>query len=164
MFARILSLALTAVAVIPADAAEMKAEEARHFVAGKAFAFNCFEGTRGAGRIYNDGSVAGSIQFAGEGPVRYVRLPPGTLRIRGESVCASVKGLFFEPCFNLEKTTETSFRGAVSGLGFAYCDFRRQGVRRPEMVRTRARIRKRHQPTETVKVEPAALSLRPSAD
>jgi len=34
-----------------------------------------------------------------------------------------VKGAFFNPCFNLNKTSERSFRGAVSGFGFAYCDF-----------------------------------------
>ena len=29
----------------------MSAEEARQFIAGKYFAFTCFDGTRGAGRI-----------------------------------------------------------------------------------------------------------------
>ena len=32
----------------------------------------------------------------------------------------------FEPCFNLNKTDAKSFRGAVSGMGFAYCDFTRR--------------------------------------
>src|SRR5258708_33334939 len=52
---------------------------------------------------------------------RTVSLPPGTLRVRGEAVCASLQGMLFEPCFYLEKTTERSFRG--SWVGFAYCDF-----------------------------------------
>ncbi len=33
----------------------------------------------------------------------------------------------FEPCFNLDKKDDRSFRGSVSGMGFAYCDFRHQG-------------------------------------
>src|SRR5690606_39405580 len=99
---------------------------ARRFVVGKMLAFNCFEGTRGAGRIHADGSVSGSIQFRGQGPVRHVRLPKGTLQVKGEAVCASLKGMYFEPCFNVVKTDRVSFRGSVSGLGFAYCDFTRR--------------------------------------
>ena len=41
---------------MPAQAGDMRADEARRFVAGKLFAYSCFEGTRGAGRIFNDGS------------------------------------------------------------------------------------------------------------
>jgi hypothetical protein len=57
---------------------------------------------------------------------RTVSLPPGTLRVRGEAVCASLQGMLFEPCFYLEKTTERSFRG--SWMGFAYCDFSVAGM------------------------------------
>jgi hypothetical protein len=110
-----------------AFAGEMKAEEARKFVVGKLFSFTCFEGTRGAGRIYADGSVAGQIQFRGQGAVRFASLPANTLRVKGENVCATVKGLPIEPCFNLNKTSEKTFRGSVWGLGFAYCDFTRKG-------------------------------------
>ena len=114
-------------ASIPAFAEEMRAEEARRFVVGKLFSFKCFEGTKGAGRINADGSVIGTVQFTGNGPVRWAQLPPGTVKVKGESVCASVKGLFFEPCFNLQKTDNNSFRGSISGLGFAYCNFQRRG-------------------------------------
>jgi hypothetical protein len=41
-------------------------------------------------------------------------------------VCASLQGIPFEPCFNLDKTNDQSFRGSVSGFGFAYCDFTRR--------------------------------------
>jgi hypothetical protein len=95
-------------------------------VTGKLFAFNCFDGSRGAGRIYSDGSIIGTIQVRGAGPVRSVWLPAGTLVVKGDAVCASVKGMPFEPCFNLNKMDERSFRGSVSGLGFAYCDFTRR--------------------------------------
>ena len=99
------------------------------------FSYTCFEGTRGQGRVHPDGSVVGSVQFRGEGPTRYAALPPGTLRVKGESVCASLRGLPIEPCFNLERTSEVSFRGSVSGLGFAYCEFtRNQG--RAHIVRS----------------------------
>ena len=122
-------------AALPAFAGEMSADEARRFVIGKMFAYNCFEGTRGQGRVLPDGSVVGSIQFQGSGQVRYAMLPAGTLHVKGEAVCASVRGLPIHPCFNLERTGESSFRGSVSGLGFAYCEFtRNQG--REHMVRS----------------------------
>jgi hypothetical protein len=105
----------------------MNAQDARHFVIGKLFSYTCFEGTRGAGRIYSDGSVAGTIQIRGAGPVHHVRLPANTLREKGGSVCASVRGLPFQPCFTLNKTSHTSFRGSIYGLSFAYCEFHRRG-------------------------------------
>src|SRR5262249_34707660 len=113
----------------PTIAAELKAEEAKRFIAGKHFAYTCFEGTTGAGRIFSDGSVAGSIQIRGDGPVRYVVLPAGTLRIKGDSYCATVHGLPFEPCFNVDKTSHQSFRGSIWGFPFAFCDFTRRSAR-----------------------------------
>lgn len=113
-------------AAVPAMAGEMSAEEARRFVIGKIFNYTCFEGTRGTGRVYADGSVVGSIQFQGSGPVRYAMLPANTLRVKGAAVCASLRGMPVEPCFNVSKLDANSFRGAISGLGFAYCDFTRQ--------------------------------------
>ncbi|MDI4232015.1 hypothetical protein AAFX91_38205 [Bradyrhizobium sp. 31Argb] len=125
----------------PALAGSMSAEEARRFVAGKVFAFTCFDGTRGAGRILDDMGAAGSIQFSGSGPIRHVRLPGNTLQVRGQAVCASLKGLPFEPCFNLDKRDDRSFRGSVSGMGFAYCDFRHQGGQQMLLARAVARPR-----------------------
>src|SRR5260370_9678804 len=92
------------------------------------------------GRIYGDGSVIGTVQLNGSGPLKSVWLPAGTLRVKGNAICASLKGMSFEPCFNISRTGAESFRGAVNGLGMvAYCDFtRRAGV--------------------------AALRLRPSSD
>ncbi|HEY6258162.1 MAG TPA: hypothetical protein VIY51_20465 [Xanthobacteraceae bacterium] len=119
----------------PAMAEQLNVDAARQFVLGKLFAFNCFEGTRGLGRIYSDGSVAGNVQFGGSGPLRYVVLPAGTVHAQGEAVCASVNGIPFQPCFNVDKTDPQSFRGSVSGLGFAYCDFTRRNTK-PTMVRT----------------------------
>jgi hypothetical protein len=116
-------------AAVPAAAEEMSPEEARRFVVGKQFTYTCFEGTTGAGRIQADGSVAGYIRVGGKGQHRYVTLPANTLRVKGASVCASVRGMPFEPCFNLKKTSHASFRGSVSGLGFAYCDFNRRNAR-----------------------------------
>src|SRR5499433_1167707 len=123
------SIALTAglLAALPAMAGEMGADEARRFVIGKMFSYTCFEGTRGQGRANPDGSVAGTVQFQGAGAVRYAHLPPNTLQVRGESVCATLRGMLFQPCFNLERTSDNSFRGSISGLGFAYCEFTRYG-------------------------------------
>src|SRR3954463_14494718 len=122
MLARFLLGTVTAGAVIaPALAGSISADEARKFVAGKVFAFTCVDGTRGAGRLLDDMGASGAVQFSGSGPVRHVRLPGNTVQIRGQSVCASIRGMPFEPCFNLDKKDEVSFRGSVSGMGFAYC-------------------------------------------
>jgi hypothetical protein len=145
MLARFVLGALTAAAVIaPALAGQMTADEARRFVAGKVFAFTCFDGTRGAGRILDDNGAAGAVQFSGAGPVRHLRLPGNTLQIRGQAVCASIRGIPFEPCFNLDKKDERSFRGSVSGMGFAYCDFHHQGAAQMLMARAVARPRSLH--------------------
>lgn len=127
---RAVAVLIGLVVAVPALAGEeMSAREARHFVVGKVFSYSCFEGSRGQGRVFANGAVVGSIQFQGEGRVHYAALPAGTLRVKGERVCASLRGLPFEPCFNLEKTGEDSFVGSISGLGFASCTFTRRHVR-----------------------------------
>ena len=112
-----LTALLGVLATASALAQEMNGEQARRFVADKLFAFTCVDGSRGSGRIYADGSVIGNIQSNGSGPVRPVGLPRGTVRIKGEAVCASLKGLAFEPCFALIRTSNRSFRGSVNGMG-----------------------------------------------
>ncbi|MGB6395157.1 MAG: hypothetical protein WBF73_05690 [Bradyrhizobium sp.] len=150
MLARFVLGAVTAGAVIaPALAGMMTADEARRFVAGKVFAFTCFDGTRGAGRFLDDMGVAGAVQFSGSGPVRHLRLPGNTLQIRGQAVCASIRGLPFEPCFNLDRKDDRNFRGSVSGMGFAYCDFHHQGAAQMLMARSVARPRSLHRPEQT---------------
>ncbi|GLH80606.1 hypothetical protein SSBR45G_55150 [Bradyrhizobium sp. SSBR45G] len=143
MLARFLLGTVTAGAMVaPALAGSMTADEARKFVSGKVFAFTCVDGTRGAGRILDDMGATGAVQFSGSGPVRHIRLPGNTLQIRGQNVCASIKGMPFEPCFNLDKKDDRSFRGSVSGLGaFAYCDFQHQGGATMLMARAVARPR-----------------------
>ena len=123
--ARYASLVAALLAAGPAVAEPLDADAARRFVVGKQFAFTCFDGTRGAGRIFADGSVMGTIQVRGSGPARSVWLPAGTLRIKGNAVCGSLRGIPIEPCFDLDKTDDQSFRGSVSGLNFAYCEFTR---------------------------------------
>jgi hypothetical protein len=151
MLVRFMWGALTAGAMVaPALAGQvMSAEEARKFVSGKVFAFTCFDGTRGAGRVLDDGGAAGAVQFSGSGPVRHIRLPGNTLQVRGQAVCASIKGIPFEPCFNLDKKDERNFRGSVSGMGFAYCDFRHQGAAQMMMARAVARPRSLRPPEQT---------------
>jgi hypothetical protein len=158
MLVRIVLGAVTAGAVIaPALAGQMmNADEARKFVAGKVFAFTCFDGTRGAGRVLDDMGAAGAVQFSGAGPVRHMRLPGNTLQVRGQAICASIKGIPFEPCFNLDKNDERSFRGSVSGMAFAYCDFRHQGAAQMLMARAVARPRSLHPPERTGSVEVSA--------
>jgi len=142
MLARfVLGTLIAGATVLPALAGAMTAEEARKFVMGKVFAFSCVDGTRGAGRLLEDMGASGAVQFSGSGPVRHIRLPGNTVQIRGQAVCAAIKGMPFEPCFNLDKKDDVSFRGSVSGLGFAYCDFRHQGGTQMLMARAVARPR-----------------------
>ena len=113
-------------AAAPAGAGELKPEEAKRFIAGKYFSYSCFEGTAGAGRINADGSVVGTIQVRGSGPLRLIALPTGTIKVQPDSICASLRGMLFQPCFTIEQTDPRSFRGSLAGLGFAYCDFTRR--------------------------------------
>jgi hypothetical protein len=129
MLARNIITVAGIVAALPAWAGELKPEEAKHFIAGKHFSYTCFEGSSGAGRINPDGSVAGTIQVRGAGPVHFVTLPTGTIRVQPDSICATVRGLPFQPCFAVHQTDARSFRGSISGLGFAYCDFTRRNPR-----------------------------------
>jgi hypothetical protein len=114
-------------AVSSAQAQTMTAEQAKEFVSGGLFSYRCFDGTNGGGRIFSDGSAVGSIRVTGRGQTRYMQLPPNTLYLAGSQVCARLKGLPFEPCFNLTKTGSDSFRGSISHMGFMYCDFHRGG-------------------------------------
>jgi hypothetical protein len=127
------------VMVAPAAAEEMSFEQAHHFAIGKLFAVSCFDGTRAIGRIYSDGSVIGTVQFRATGPERSGWLPAGTLKVKGEAVCASLKGLPLEPCFELRRTSDHSFRASVLGLDTAYCDFTRHLDRETDFARTDGR-------------------------
>jgi len=161
MLARWVLGAITAGAIVtPALAGMMTADEARRFVAGKVFAFTCFDGTRGAGRILEDMGAAGAVQFNGSGPIRHIRLPGNTLQIRCQAVCASLRGVPFEPCFNLDKRDDRSFRGSVSGIGFAYCDFRHQGGQQMLMARAVARPHSMHRSEVTGSTETREMSAR----
>jgi hypothetical protein len=148
MIARFAVAMVALLAAGSASAETMNPDTARRFVAGKLFAYNCFDGTRGAGRIFADGSVVGTIQVRGGGPMKSVWLPAGTLRVKGGTYCAALPGSVIEPCFNLDRTDDQSFRGSVTGLGFfMYCDFtRRMGV---------ARMSPRRHAPELAKSEPA---------
>ena len=153
ILARLAIVVAALVAAVPVSAQTMNADAARRFVVGKLFAFNCFDGSRGVGRIYGDGSVIGTMQYRGSGPTRSVWMPAGTLKVKGEAVCAALKGMPFEPCFTLTRTSEHSFRGAVSGFGFAYCDFTRRSA--PPM-RTSSAWRAR--PSQPTSLEPGSVA------
>jgi hypothetical protein len=129
MWTRSILTVATLAAAAPAVAGELRPEEAKHFIAGKHFAYTCFEGTTGAGRINADGSVVGTIQIRGSGPVHFVTLPVGTIQVQSTSICASLRGIPFQPCFAVNQTDSRSFRGSLSSFGFAYCDFTRRSVR-----------------------------------
>jgi len=119
---------LGAAVLAPAAAAEMRPEEAKRFIAGKLFSYTCFDGTRGAGRIQADGSVAGTMQV-NSGRVKFVTLPAGTIKLTSNSICASLPHALIQPCFNVERTSPNSFRGSLKTFSFAYCDFVRHNPR-----------------------------------
>ncbi|MCK0206942.1 hypothetical protein MWN33_02725 [Starkeya koreensis] len=144
----------------PASADTLSAAEAQRFVMGRTFSYTCYEGTVGSGRIMPDGSVAGTIQMHGKGNARFVTLPAGTIMVRGESVCAKLKGMAFQPCFDLEKTSEVSFRGNLAGANRLWCEFKRGGSGRTRLA-DRSAPRKPAR-TETAQVE--ALPLEAPAD
>ena len=106
-----------------AVAEELGPEQARAFVVGKLFAYSCFDGTAGMGRIMADGSVVGTITPGGRGETKFATLPPGTIKSDGNSVCADLHGLPIEPCFKVQRIDHQSFRGSIAGLDFAYCAF-----------------------------------------
>jgi hypothetical protein len=126
---------------VPASADELRANEARQFIAGKHFYYTCFDGTTGAGRIHADGSVVGYIRVAGQSAPRYVAMPAGTLRVQGDRYCAQVRGMPFSPCFNVTRTSHYSWRGSISGLSFAYCNFTRRSTRADLVRRAPMRLR-----------------------
>jgi len=136
----------------PAMAGELTPDEARRFVAGKLFSYSCFDGTTGLGRIQADGSVIGTLQARG-GLLRQVALPTGTIKVSSDSICASVRGALFQPCFNVTQTSASSFRGSIAGFGFAYCDFVHRNPRH-ELARPEARPHAIH----------SAVVLRPSRE
>jgi hypothetical protein len=146
MVARYAIAIVALLASTPVFAESLDVAAAQRFVLGKLFAFACFDGSRGAGRVYGDGSVIGTIQLHGSGPIYSVWLPAGTLKIKGETVCASLDGIPFEPCFDLNRTDDQSFRGSVTGMDFAYCDF----TRHPEINGRTAHLR----PSEPLSLDP----------
>ena len=109
--------------IASATAEELSPEDARSFVVGKLFAYTCFDGTAGMGRVFADGSVVGTIRPLGRGEVRFAALPAGTLQVKNGAMCAHLNGLPIEPCFRVQRIDHHRFRGTISGLGFAYCDF-----------------------------------------
>ena len=139
-------------------AEELGPEQARAFVVGKLFAYTCFEGTSGVGRIYSDGSVVGTIKIRGQGQTRFAALPAGTIRVDGGSMCAHLAGMPFTPCFRVEKIDYHSFRGSLSGLSFAYCDFYQHNPR----GRLMSSSAEQPTTTETTPIANARPALRPS--
>jgi hypothetical protein len=151
MLFRVAVACLCVVGVTSALAEDLTPQQARAFIAGKLFAYNCFDGTNGVGRIFADGSIIGTIRLPGSNMVRFATLPPGTIKVTANSVCAHLPGLPIEPCFRVQKIDYRSFRGSISGLGFAYCDF---SQRNPRAALTR---RATPQASET-----AAATMRPA--
>jgi hypothetical protein len=129
------------VGAVAALAEDLGPEQARAFVVGKLFAYTCFDGTAGMGRIFADGSVVGTIRPGGRGEARFAALPAGTLKVDGSAMCAHLTGLPIEPCFKVQKIDYHSFRGTVSGLGFAYCDFYQHNPRAELIARAPAPLR-----------------------
>jgi hypothetical protein len=129
MLLRVAIVCAFVVGTASAVAEELAPEQARAFVVGKLFSYTCFDGTVGMGRIFSDGSVVGTIRPGGQSQVRFAALPAGTIKVSSNSMCAHLAGLPIEPCFRVQKIDYRSFRGSISGLSFAYCDFYQRNPR-----------------------------------
>ncbi len=150
MLLRVAIICACVLGAAPALAEELAPDQARTFVVGKLFAYTCFDGTAGMGRIFSDGSVVGTIRPGGRGETRFASLPAGTLKVEGGSMCAHLAGLPIEPCFHVQKIDYRSFRGSISGLSFAYCDFHQHNPR--AQVITRASASPRSLPMATLRL------------
>jgi hypothetical protein len=113
MVARHAVAVVTLLSFSPALAENLDAEAARRFIVGKLFTFTCADGSRGAARVYDDGSVIGTIQFHGSEQPRPVWLPAETLKLTGETVCASLNRT--ELCFALSKPVIKVFGPRLRG-------------------------------------------------
>jgi hypothetical protein len=129
MLLRVAVVCAFVVGAASAVAEELGPEQARAFVVGKLFSYTCFDGTVGMGRIFSDGSVVGTIRPGGQSQVRFAALPAGTIKVNSNSMCSHLAGLPIEPCFRVQKIDYRSFRGSISGLSFAYCDFYQRNPR-----------------------------------
>jgi hypothetical protein len=138
MLVRVAVACACVLGITSAFAEDLSPQQARAFIAGKLFTYNCFDGTSGVGRIFADGSVIGTVLPPGSSQVRFANLPAGTIKVTATSVCAHLPGLPIEPCFRVQKIDYHSFRGSISGLGFAYCDFHQ---RNPRAALTRSETR-----------------------
>jgi hypothetical protein len=81
--------AIVIVSLLAAGPALAESDAARRLVTSKLFGFNCFDGSRGTGRVYDDGSVIGAVQFQNSGAVLPIWLPAGTLTVKSEAVTGS---------------------------------------------------------------------------
>jgi hypothetical protein len=89
MIARYAIVIVALLASGSAFAESLDAEAALRFVVDKLFAFTCFDGSRGTGRFYGDGSVIGTVQLRGAAyanwlatssvPKLFVKAEPGLL-------------------------------------------------------------------------------------
>jgi hypothetical protein len=129
MLVRVAVVLTCTLGAVSALAEELRPEEARAFVVGKVFSYTCFDGTAGVARMHPDGSVVGTVRPRGQGPIRFAALPAGTVKVSATAVCAHVPGLPVEPCFKVLRLDHKSFRGSLSGLGFAHCDFVQRSAR-----------------------------------
>jgi hypothetical protein len=135
MRVRVAILCAQVLAASSAVAEELSPGQARAFVVGKLFAYSCFDGTAGMGRISPDGSVVGTITPGGSGEAKFAALPAGTVTADGNSICAHLSGLPIEPCFKVQRIDDQSFRGSIAGFEFAYCDFYQRQPRAQLMSR-----------------------------
>jgi len=77
----------------PVRAEKLNAATAQHFVLGKLFAFACFDGSRGAGRVLATAQLLAPCSSAVRDRNYSVWLPAGTLKVKGETVYASLYGI-----------------------------------------------------------------------
>ena len=118
MLARFVLGAVTAGAVMaPALAGQMNADEARKFVAGKVFAFTCFDGTRGAGRIST--TWAPRARCSSAAPVRCVTCGCPAIRFRSAARPSARRSRAFRSSPASISTRQTSAASAARSRAWA---------------------------------------------
>src|SRR5262245_32926516 len=73
--------------------------------------------------MYSLGTAAKATGKAKSSILRAIKSGRLSATRKDGAVCASLKGLLWEPCFHLVQTDAKSFRGSIRGLDFAYCSF-----------------------------------------
>ena len=82
---------------------------------------------------------SGAVQFSGSGPVRHISCRAIRSRCAVRPFAHQSRASRSSHASTSTRVSDRSFRGSVSGMGFAYCDFNHQGGKQMLLARSTAR-------------------------